>query len=297
MFNIIENNSTRGLLMTSIQGSTNLDINQMLFGRLSENELKDKVALLFNPIENITPGDLFQSQDQTTPGNAGSIGSDTRASGLNVDTQNTENYRTRLAELPDETKGLFLQAGRQLVGEAVKMTTSSNYDSTANPIDQIGNEIRNELKTYVATNPRREDQMHAAVDMLTATIDEATGITGDLAKRMEEINALKKEIRTDNKELRGIISEWDDLPKPVLFEYTDANGKKQTEPLNSKEEAEELMNTLDEALQTVGDDAQMQMMYLQQAMDKLQEMETARTNIVKIMHQTLMSIVQNLKAG
>lgn len=123
----------------------------------------------------------------------------------------------------------------------------------------------------------------------------------------------KQDKREEIMDVRGMIADYpkgwtqqenadgklvfDKDNNPVMeasFTYTDADGMKKTETL-TKTQADDLLSSLESQLSTIGDMTQLMQMNLEQALQKEQQFYQIMSNIMKMMHDTAKSIIQNLK--
>ena len=111
----------------------------------------------------------------------------------------------------------------------------------------------------------------------------------DWANRVNDTNTKKKELREDIAEIRGAMTEGN-YPATVTEEG-------QTVEITTKEQAESLLSNLEEKMQTYGDDAQMQQLMLQDMLQKQTQIFNMMTNLMKVMHETHMAAIRNLKGG
>ncbi len=109
----------------------------------------------------------------------------------------------------------------------------------------------------------------------------------DWTSRLNDTNAKKSELREVIAEIREAIAE-DTFPVTLTVEGRPVQ-------VSSRDEAEKLLSSLEEEMQTLGDDAQMQQLQLQDLLQKQTQILSMMTNLLKVMHETCMAVIRNLK--
>jgi len=110
---------------------------------------------------------------------------------------------------------------------------------------------------------------------------------------LQSTNDLKLALRMDILEVQEAIAEdvW-----PTEVTVTNAEGKEVLVTLTSRDEAQNLLETLEQRLNQASDLSQQQQLALQDAQSQQAQAMQTISNIMKNQHDTLKAIIQNLRA-
>lgn len=199
-----------------------------------------------------------------------------------------------LSGLNEEDKQSVLASGKNLA----KTLTSVSAGASA---EDIGAMIYGDMANIANTLGNGDANMVACNSMLAAY----AGVTDDLyglANKCSNTTNLKKSIREDEAMLRDELANWPEGVDKIEITYNeysqDANGnfiKTEVTKEMSKSEVQNLMSELDGVKETLTEMNQMDMLNLENAMNSQAQLLQTVSNIMKMMHDTAKSIIQNLR--
>lgn len=204
------------------------------------------------------------------------------------------NINELLSGLSADDKNAVISAGKDLANALSGISGAASSE-------EISGMISGSMANIEKTLGTGDVDMLACDSMLAAY----AGCNDDLmvlANKCSNTTEIKKEIREDISMLQDELSDWPEGQDKMEITYNEysqnADGtfsSKEVTKEMTKEDVNNLIDSLNSTKDTLSEMNQMDMLNLQNAMNNQSQLMQTVSNIMKVMHDTAKSIIQNLR--
>ena len=163
--------------------------------------------------------------------------------------------------------------------------------------DELRSAVGQAMETYVVTTGEQQTETIINGTMLMA-LDGAQQDVLELANQLATATQNGRTFREDLADFRNTLADWPEDLQAMEFtwhEMTDTGSIIEKTEMLTKEKAHAKMEELEMTLGTIGDMRQEWQLSLQDALNRQQQAFQILSNIIKMMHDTAKSVIQNVR--